>query len=387
MSALLKTYRKDAFRDGAFVDETGALKVFRPGTAQQVADELNRAIGDGVRVPVIEADMHPLDLHEGTPGIERDPRFRGFVDLAALQGGWLKTDIHAIGELPDKAVSAWIVPEVTANGKTYGPFIRHLLLTDDPAIKDQAPFALLRGPKADDRGPRCSILCFRSSTLTQEETMSDTPAAKLRQKLGLTADATDEAVLDALEKKIVAGSSSATQSALLTTFRTKLGVAADAKDDEVVAKLDAAITAATKTVTTTKEPEIPAAILQAQREVEHGRIELGRERFHAEVDALAAGHAMKITPAMATKLKDRFPTKPATAGALLSAAKPVEERELHHFVIDLLNDLPAHNVTAPGATLRTVPNPLAGDDASRKAELEKNKQLREERERGRRKAS
>lgn len=149
----LRHYRKQLLRPGTFTGEDGRRMTFDERTVRLAAESLNRAIADGVTIPVVfGTPEHPLDLHEATPNIERDARYVGHADLAAFQDGWLLADLD-VGDrtVPESLdVSVWMVPEHTVDGKTYAPFVRHILLTDEPAVSGQSQMALLR--RCDDAG-------------------------------------------------------------------------------------------------------------------------------------------------------------------------------------------------------------------------------------------
>jgi hypothetical protein len=226
--------------------------------------------------------------------------------------------------------------------------------------------ALLHSPKEGEL-KSCSIVTSQVGSVEPlEVAMSDsTLLGSIRAKLKLPAEADEAAILAGLDKLATPPA----PPALLSSVRTKLGLAADSKDEEVLAKIDH-VTEAAKPAE--KEPEIPAALLAKQREVDSRLTRADRREFHQAVDALAAGNAMRITPAMAKRLKDAYPTEPATAGALLSAANPMTEPDVQRFILDVLGDLPAHNVVAPGATLRVAPGQLStGDKIDHAAESAK----------------
>jgi hypothetical protein len=90
---------------------------------------------------------HPEDLNESTPRaqLESDPRFVGYVDMAAVQGSLVVDVKLSNGKLPRRrGASVWMEQRRRVNGREYAPFVRHILLTDDPAVKGQGPPIRLR---------------------------------------------------------------------------------------------------------------------------------------------------------------------------------------------------------------------------------------------------
>lgn len=156
----MPSYRlNDVVMLGCWYGEDGGEHCFDEARLHALAKSINDFASSGGRVPVVVEDPrrpeHPVDLHESTPRaqLESDPRFVGYADMAGVQGS-LVVDVDTLnGELPRRrGASVWMERSHRVNGREYAPFVRHILLTDDPAVKGQGtPIRLRLSPVVSNR--------------------------------------------------------------------------------------------------------------------------------------------------------------------------------------------------------------------------------------------
>lgn len=237
LDATSARFKKEVLRAGSWIHPgTGEKLDFDIAFLKRLAYDTNRwiSLGQKVHFPV-GPDCHEDDARDALQNLGYWSNFR-------VESDRLVADVEVLDEAVVGKVGKTIQdvsPEIrwparAATGEVLEAAVFHVAATPIPAIPGQSNFERLSQlarevPMADD------------SDTTKANTVEDTAASTInilvwaRQKLGLPADASEEAVLEALEQRITAAAQTGAPPETAALARLTRDVK-DARDEAEAAK-------------------------------------------------------------------------------------------------------------------------------------------------------
>jgi hypothetical protein len=203
LDALAPRFKKDVLRAGRWVHPgTGEALEFDLPLLERLAQDTNRwiALGHKVHFPA-GPDCHEEDARDATKNLGYWSNFR-------VEDARLVADVSVLDPEAEKKIGKTIQdvsPEIrwparSATGETLKAAIFHVAATPIPAIPGQENFErlsrLAREVPMEEGTPAAT------GTAPQQPTQTFDVFAWARAKLGLPKDASDQAVIEALEQRI-----------------------------------------------------------------------------------------------------------------------------------------------------------------------------------------
>jgi hypothetical protein len=349
----LRQYLTDLLRVGSFAGRDGRGMDVDVADLVAIEQEMNRAVANGVRVPVVFCTPdHPEELNESTPDIAKDPRYAGDVQGWYVQGDWLRSVIESGSkELPRNiGASVWIEPQHVVDGETYAPFVRHVGLLTDPAVTGQRGMVQLRrATSGEQQQPEATEGVI---VLRKEHAMSLFKNKSGAQLAGKTpppaADAgsgvTEEDLLKRLKESLKLAPEATLLDVLLAVAAAGIGspeLEAEAQQLNSVAGVPSTTMAMMRQETEPAETEAEKAIKLRVAASEDRLRDMDRQAYERELDLLAAPTEGRITPAVRDRAKSLFAS---AHGIRLRAGDKGAELRGDDVILSLLRELPKHHV-------------------------------------------